>query len=94
MLYNYRGVNCCCCGCLVAQSRLTLATPWTISPPDLLFHAISRARLLEWLPFPSPGDLPNPGIEPMSPELSGRVFTAEPSGKPILSPKYLGLNLN
>ena len=36
------------------------------------------------LPFPSPGDLPNPGIEPaslVSPELAGRVFTTEPTGK-------------
>ena len=34
------------------------------------------------LPFPSPGDLPYPGIEPMSPALAGRFFTTEPSGKP------------
>ena len=35
------------------------------------------------LPFPSPGDLLNPGMEPMSPALAGRFFTAEPPGKPI-----------
>ena len=35
------------------------------------------------LPFPSPGDLPDPGIKSMSPALSGRFFTAEPSGKPM-----------
>ena len=35
------------------------------------------------LPFPSPGDLPDPGIEPESPELAGRFFTAEPPGKPV-----------
>ena len=34
------------------------------------------------LPFPSPGDLSNPGIEPISPALVGRFFTTEPSGKP------------
>ena len=33
------------------------------------------------LPFPPPGDLPNPGIEPVPPALAGRYFTAEPSGK-------------
>ena len=33
------------------------------------------------LPFPSPGDLPDPGIKPVSPALAGGVFTAEPSGK-------------
>ena len=34
------------------------------------------------LPFPSPGDLPNPGIKPMSPALASRFFTAKPPGKP------------
>ena len=33
------------------------------------------------LPFPSPGDIPDPGIEPMSPELAGGFFTTEPPGK-------------
>ena len=35
------------------------------------------------LPFPSPGDLPNPGIEPTPPALAGRFFTTEPPGKPM-----------
>ena len=35
------------------------------------------------LPFPSPGDLPDPGIKPTSPALAGRFFTAESPGKPI-----------
>ena len=34
------------------------------------------------LPFPSPGDLPNPGTEPTSPALEGRFFATEPLGKP------------
>ena len=41
-------------------------------------HGILQASLLEWLPFPSPGDLPDPGIEPMSlssPALAGRFLT-------------------
>ena len=37
----------------------------------------------EW-PFPSPGDLPDPGIEPVSPALAGGFFTAEPAGKPTM----------
>ena len=37
----------------------------------------------EGLPFPSPADLPNPGIEPASPALAGVFFTAEPPGKPV-----------
>ena len=36
------------------------------------------------MPFPSPGDLPDPGIEPASPALAGTVFTTEPPGKHIL----------
>jgi len=39
------------------------------SSPGSLVNGISQARTLEWLPFPSPGDLPNPGIEPASPAL-------------------------
>ena len=34
------------------------------------------------MPFPPPGDLPNPGIEPRSPAWAGRFFTADPPGKP------------
>ena len=40
------------------------------------------------LPFPSPGGLPNPGIEPASPALAGGFFTTEPPGKPLLTPWY------
>ena len=45
----------------------------------------SRQKYWNGLPFPTPGNLPDPGIEPMSPvspTLGGRVFTAEPPGKP------------
>jgi len=37
---------------------------------------------VEWVAIPSPGDLPNPGVEPISPALAGGSFTAEPPGKP------------
>ena len=43
-----------------------------------------RQEYWSWLLFPSPGDLPDPGIEPMSPTLAGRFFTTEPHGKPLL----------
>ena len=42
-----------------------------------------RQEYWSGLPFPSPGNLPDPGIEPMSPTLVGGFFTAEPRGKPI-----------
>ena len=38
--------------------------------------------ILEWKAFPSPGDLPNPGIEPKSPTLQADSLAAEPQGKP------------
>jgi len=41
----------------------------------------SKQEYWSGLPFPSPGDLPDPGIEPASPELAGRFFTTEPSEK-------------
>ena len=55
-------------------------------PSGFSVHGISQARILEWMPFPPPGDcpyLPDPGIEPMSlasPALAGRFFTTEPPG--------------
>ena len=43
---------------------LVAATPWTVARQAPL-PRISQARILEWLPFPSPGDLPDPGMEPV-----------------------------
>ena len=59
-----------------------LCDPVDYSPPGSFVHGILQARTLEWLPFPSPGDLPDPGTEPASPALAGGFFTTEPSGKP------------
>ena len=50
---------------------------------DYTVHGILQARILEWVAFPSPGDLPNPGIEPMSPAVQVDSLPAEPQGKPI-----------
>ena len=61
----------------VAQSCPSL---W--DPTDSTVLGILQARILEWLPFPSPGDLPNPGIEPRSPALQADSLPAEPQGKP------------
>ena len=49
--------------------------------PHGLVHGIPQARTLEWEPFPSPGDLPNPGIKPRSPALQADSLPAEPPGK-------------
>ena len=59
-------------------------TPWTVAyqaPPSMEF---SRQENWSGLPFPSPGDLPNPGMEPTSLALAGRFFTTEPPGKPLI----------
>ena len=52
------------------------------SPTDSTVHGILQARILEWVPFPSPGDLPNPGIEPRSLTLQADSLQAKPQGKP------------
>ena len=44
-------------------------TPWTVAPQSPLSMGFSRQEYWSGLPFPSPGDLPNPGIEPGSPAL-------------------------
>ena len=63
-------------------SRVWLfATPWTVAhqaPPSIRF---SRQQYWSGLPFPSPGDLPNPGIKPGSPAL--QADPSEPAGNPI-----------
>ena len=66
----------------VAQSCPTLCNPWTVAhqaPPSMGF---SRQEYLSGLPFPSPGDLPDPGIEPRSPTLQADALTSAPPGKP------------
>ena len=68
------------------QSCPTLCNPMDCNPPGSSVHGISQARIL-WsgLLFPIPGDLPHPGMVPMSlvsPALADRFFTTEPSGKP------------
>ena len=45
----------------------------------------SRQEYWSGFPFPSPGDLPDPGIEPAAPALARGFFTPEPAGKPTLN---------
>ena len=53
--------------CLVAQACLTLCNLLNCSLQGSSVLGIFQARILEWLPFPPPEDLPNPEFEPMSP---------------------------
>ena len=54
------------------------------SPPGSSVRGISQARVLEWVAISFSGDLPDPGIKPVSPALAGGFFTAEPPGKPLV----------
>ena len=62
--------------CLVTQACPTLCNPMDCSPPGQapMPLGISRQEYLSGLPFPSPGDLPNPGIKPASPALQVDLF--------------------
>ena len=75
-----------CSVCVQSLSRAQLfATPWIIALQAPLSMEFSRQDYWSGLPFPSPGDLPDPGIEhasPAPPSLVGRFFTTAPPGKP------------
>ena len=84
ILYSTIKMDCCCCHCLVTKSCQLFATPWTaahLAPLSVYFP--SKNQYWGGLQFPSPGDLPNPGIKPMSPTLVGGFFTMETPGKPL-----------
>ena len=61
----------------------SFVTPWTIALQAHLSMGFSAQKYRSRLPFPSSGDLPNPGIRPMSPALAGGFFTTEPPGRTI-----------
>ena len=75
----------CVCVCLVTQLYPTLCNPMDSCPPGSSVHGIFQVSYWSQLLFPIPGDLPNPGIEPASPEspaLAGGFFTTAPPEKP------------
>ena len=77
-----------CISALRPSSHVPLiATPWTVACQAPLSMEFSRQEHWSGLPFPPPGDLPNPGIEPMShvsPALICRFFNIAPPGKPMI----------
>ena len=87
-------VGVCVCAC---DARLCV-TPWTVAHQAALSMGFSWQEYWSGLPFPSPGDLPDPGIKPMSltsPTLTGGFFITEPSGNPMdLKVWILILSLN
>ena len=66
------------------ESEVTVAEscPTLCDPMDYTVRGILQARTLQWVAFPSPGDLPKPGIEPSSPALQADSLPAELPGKP------------
>ena len=69
-------------------SRVCLfATLWTVAYQARPSMGFSRQEYWSGLPFPSPGDLPDPGIEPGTPALWADTLTSEPPGKPLLVSK-------
>ena len=66
--------------CLVVSNSETLCTITCQVPPSMGF---SRQEYWSGLPFPSPGDLPNPGMETWSPALQADSLPSEPPGRPL-----------
>ena len=67
---------------------ILFAVPWTRAQQPPLSMGFSRQEYWSGLPFPTPQDLPDPGMEPtspVSPALAGKFFTTEPPGKPNTS---------
>ena len=58
------------------------AIPGTVAQQAPLFMELSKQEYGSGLPFPPPGNLPDPGIKPVSPALAVRFFTTKPLGKP------------
>ena len=80
----------CCCCCSVVKSHPTLLQPHGLQPTRFLCTWDFPARILERLPFPSPGDILHPGIKPAPPRLAGEFFTTKPPGKPPLFSCFSG----
>ena len=71
-----------CTVVLVTTSCLILfETPWTAAHQAPLSMGLFSQEYWRGLPFPSPGDLPNPGVKPRSPELQAGSLSSEPPGK-------------
>ena len=68
----------------VFSSVQLCVTPWTVVFPALLSMGFYRQEYWKELLFLTPGDLPDPEIEPVSPALAGRFFTTELPGKPLI----------
>ena len=79
----------CVHACIQSLSYVRLLwTTWTVAHHAPLSMGFSRQEYWSGLPFPSPGDLPNPEIKLMSPALAGGFFTTVPPGKLYLQSNW------
>ena len=76
-------VRACMLSCSVLSQLF--ATPWTVAYQAPLSKGFSRQEYWSCLPFPSPGDLPDPGIEPGSPALQADSLLSQPPEIYLLS---------
>ena len=83
-----------CVSALLAQSCLTLGDPVDCSPPGSSSVGLSRQECWSGWPFPSPGDLPDPGMEPRSPALQADSSLSEPPIKNVFLKKWQGVPLH
>ena len=77
---NSRLVEHACMPCSVVSN--SLRTPWTVAPPGSSVHGSFYQGCWSGLPFPTLGDLPDPGIKPTSPASASRFCTPAPPGNP------------
>ena len=75
--WDWKYTHVCMLSCV-----LVFVTPGTVAHQAPLSMGFPRQDYWSGLPFPSPGDLLNPGIKPVSPALAGKFFTTEPPEKP------------
>ena len=81
-LLLYKEGEGCVCVCQSLSHLQLFVAPWTVTHQTLPSMEFSRQEYWSEQPFPSPGDLPDPGIEPVSPALQAGSLPSEPPGKP------------
>ena len=73
----------------ISELKVIQSCPTLCDPMVYIVHGILQARILEWVAFPSPGDFPNPEIEPRSPATQADSLAAETQGKPTSTTLYI-----
>ena len=83
-------------GMAVHASILAWRIPWTEEPGRGTVHGVTKSQTqlsFHFLSFPSPGDLPGPGVELGCPALQADSLPPEPPGKPVYGPKPLHISV-